>query len=68
MKIEQQERLKNIIDKIGSYNEGAKLDDEHLIIYNEGGYNATVLNIDDLHTLSDLLRGIRLQQDINKRV
>ena len=54
----QQEKLKHIIDKIGNYNEGAKLVDDTLIIYNEGGYNATSLNIDDLHELSALLKDL----------
>ena len=58
MNTKQQEKLKHIIDKIGNYNEGAKLFDDALVIYNEGGYNSTSLYIDDLHELSDLLKDI----------
>ena len=58
MNTKQQEKLNHIIHKIGSYNEGVKLLDDTLIIYNEGGYNSTTLYIEDLHELSDLLKDI----------
>lgn len=58
MNTKQQEKLKQLINKIGNYNEGAKLLDDTLVIYNEGGYNATTLYINDLHELSDLLKDI----------
>ena len=58
MNKDTKEKINHIIDKIGNYNEGAKLLDDTLIIYNEGGYNATTLCIDDLHELSDLLKDV----------
>lgn len=56
--LENNKDFMQTIRTIGDYNEGAKWDKEKniIVVYNEGGYNATIIKKEDILKLSEELK------------